>query len=190
MTVSPFSSVLLSCLAAAMMSLGTEAFTPTTINQPLHRLAATPVEGEAASSMQSFDDEDEASPATTVPAGMNPDRPELPELKGDFDWDAKFAQDEDWITENVPGKIVLNEIELAAQVTALTQLEDSWRKEAALEEWEASKQVGFVSKAEIINGRTAMFFLVTGLLTEYWTGISMPGQVEEMLRIAGVIGFD
>ena len=49
--------------------------------------------------------------------------------------------------------------------------------------------VGFVPVAEIVNGRLAMFFLVTGLLTEYWTGVSLPGQVEEMLRISGVIGF-
>lgn len=145
------------------------------------------------SKMQSFDDEEdeaEEDDKPAVPAGMNPDRPELPELKGDFDWDAKFGDDEDWITEDVPGKIVLNEVDLASQVTELTKLEEQWRKESLYADYEESKQVGFVERAELLNGRTAMFFLVTGLLTEYWTGISMPGQVEEMLRIAGVIGFD
>jgi hypothetical protein len=122
--------------------------------------------------------------------GRNPDRPELPELKGDFDWDQKFGADDDWITENVPGKIVLNEIEIAKQVTALGKLEDAWRKERQVDEWEDEKKVGFVSKAELLNGRSAMFFLVTGLLTELWTGISLPGQVEEMLRIGGFIGYD
>ena len=121
---------------------------------------------------------------------MNPDNPALPELKGDFDWDAKFAGDSDWITENVPGKVVLNEIELAEQVTALGKLEEQWRKERLQEEYEENKTVGFVENAETLNGRFAMFFLATGLLTEYWTGVSIPGQVEEMLRIGGFIGFD
>ena len=121
---------------------------------------------------------------------MNPDNPNLPELKGDFDWDARFGGDDDWITENVPGKIVLNEIELAAQVTELNKLEEKWRKQRQIEDYEESRTVGFVGNAELLNGRFAMFFLVTGLLTEYWTGISMPGQVEELLRIGGFIGFD
>lgn len=121
---------------------------------------------------------------------MNPNNPLLPELKGDFDWDEKFGADDDWITENVPGKIVLNEIDLAKQVTELNKLEEKWRKDRLREEYEASSNVGFVETAELANGRTAMFFLVTGLLTEYWTGITIPGQVEEMLRIGGFIGFD
>jgi hypothetical protein len=121
----------------------------------------------------------------------NPDRPELPAIPGDYDWDAKYAGDADWMVgTQVPGKRTLNDIELAQQVTALSALEDKWRKQREYAEYEDSKNVGFVPKAELINGRTAMFFLVTGLLTEYWTGISLPGQVEEMLRIAGVIGFD
>mmetsp|Transcript_94358 Transcript_94358/g.272750 ORF Transcript_94358/g.272750 Transcript_94358/m.272750 type:complete len:166 (+) Transcript_94358:76-573(+) len=121
---------------------------------------------------------------------MNPNNPNLPELKGDFDWDAKFGDDDDWITENVPGKVVLNEVDLAAQVTALNKLEEKWRKERQIQEYEESRTVGWVPEAELLNGRFAMFFLATGLLTEYWTGVSMPGQVEEMLRIGGFIGFD
>jgi hypothetical protein len=121
---------------------------------------------------------------------MNPDNPNLPELKGDFDWDAKFGGDDDWITEDVPGKVVLNEVVLAQQVTALNKLEEMWRKDRLREEYAVEQKVGFVEKAELLNGRTAMFFLVTGLLTEYWTGINLPGQVEEMLRIGGFIGFD
>jgi Chlorophyll A-B binding protein len=121
---------------------------------------------------------------------MNPNNPNLPELKGDFDWDEKFGGDDDWITENVPGKIVMNEIDLAAQVTQLNKLEEKWRKQRQIEEYEASRTVGWVPEAELLNGRFAMFFLATGLLTEYWTGVSMPGQVEELLRIGGFIGFD
>jgi hypothetical protein len=121
---------------------------------------------------------------------MNPDNPNLPVLKGDFDWDAKFGGDDDWITEDVPGKIVMNEIDLAKQVTALNALEEKWRKKRSFEEYDAERKVGWTAQAEILNGRSAMFFLVTGLLTELFTGISMPGQVEEMLRIGGFIGFD
>jgi len=114
----------------------------------------------------------------------------LPELKGDFDWDEKFSGDDDWITEDVPGKIVLDEVTLAKQVTALDQLETAWRKDRLRAEYDDSQKIGFVAGAEKLNGRFAMFFLVTGLLTEFWTGISIPGQVEEMLRVGGVIGFD
>jgi hypothetical protein len=121
---------------------------------------------------------------------MNPDNPNLPQLKGDFDWDAKFGGDDDWITEDVPGKTVMNEIDLARQVTALNALEEKWRKERAFEVYDSERKVGWTAQAEILNGRTAMFFLVTGLVTELVTGISMPGQVEEMLRIGGFIGFD
>ena len=158
-------------------------------------LQATDDSSDESATIRSFDDDDddkeeEASSKTNVPAGMNPDRPELPELKGDFDWDAKFGPDDDWIVDNVPGKIVLNEIELATQITALTKLEETWRKEAIQEEFESSKQVGFVEAAEMVNGRFAMFFIVTGLLTEYWTGYSFPQQVEEMLRVLGFIGFE
>jgi len=121
---------------------------------------------------------------------MNPERPELPELKGDFDWDAKFGGDDDWIVEGVPGKVVLGELELAAQVTALGKLEEKWRKRRLEEEYEESRKLGWTALAETYNGRLAMFFLVVGILTEYWTGISLPGQVEEMLRVGGIIGFE
>ena len=121
---------------------------------------------------------------------MNPNNPNLPELKGDFDWDKKFGGDDDWITENVPGKIVMNEIELAAQVTQLNKLEEKWRKQRQITEYDASRTTGWVPEAELLNGRFAMFFLATGLLTELWTGVTMPGQVEELLRIGGFIGFD
>mmetsp|Transcript_21369 Transcript_21369/g.44833 ORF Transcript_21369/g.44833 Transcript_21369/m.44833 type:complete len:170 (-) Transcript_21369:372-881(-) len=121
---------------------------------------------------------------------MNPDNPALPELKGDYDWDAAHAADPDWITENVPGKIVLNEVELAAQVTELSKLEEMWRKERLNEEYEEARIIGWVDQAETYNGRFAMFFLAVGLLTEYWTGIDIPGQIEEMARVGGFIGPD
>jgi hypothetical protein len=122
---------------------------------------------------------------------MNPNRPELPELKGDFDWDAKFGGDGDWISgPGVPGRVVLNDLELAAQVTALGKLEDKWKRIRQQEEYDDARLLGWTTQAETYNGRFAMFFLVVGLLTEYWTGITFPGQVEEMLRVGGVIGFE
>ena len=125
-----------------------------------------------------------------IPPGRNPDKPELPEIKGDYDWDAKFTGDDDWLTTDVPGKIVLNEIELAAQVSSLGKLEEKWRKERQNEEYDAARILGWTQRAETYNGRFAMFFLVVGLLTEYWTGISIPGQIEEMARVGGFIGPD
>jgi len=35
-----------------------------------------------------------------------------------------------------------------------------------------------------------MFFLVVGLVTEYYTDVSFPGQIEEMLRVGGFIGLE
>lgn len=122
--------------------------------------------------------------------GRNPNNPALPELKGDYDWDEKFANDPDWITDNVPGKVVLNEVELAAQVSALGKLEDQWRKERLNKEYDAARILGWTEQAETFNSRFAMFFLVVGLLTEYWTGVTIPGQIEEMLRVGGFIGPD
>jgi hypothetical protein len=133
--------------------------------------------------------EDKAKEVSDEPE-MNPDNPNLPALKGDYDWDAEYAADPDWITENVPGKIVLSEIELAAQASALAKLEEGYRKVRLAKEYEQSRIIGFVPQAEMYNGRFAMFFLVVGLLTELWTGVSIPGQIEEMARVGGFIGPD
>lgn len=128
--------------------------------------------------------------AAYVEPGRNPNNPLLPELKGDFDWDEKFGSDDDWIVTDVPGKRVVSEAELTAQVTALDALEQKWKKERQGVEYDKARLLGWTEQAETYNGRYAMFFLVVGLLTEYWTGFSMPAQVEEMLRIGGVIGFE
>jgi len=133
---------------------------------------------------------EEGDAASDEDAPANPDYPNLPEVKGDFDWDAKFGGDDDWITENVPGKIVLDEITLAKQVTALNKLEDTYRKQREEREVDDYEITGWVGNAELLNSRFAMFFLVVGLFTESFTGYSIPGQCEEMLRILGFIGFD
>ena len=113
---------------------------------------------------------------------------QLPKLKNNlYDENVKFKDDDDWITENVPGKMVVNEVELAAQVSALSRLEEKWRKERLAREYDEKRILGWTGQAELANGRSAMFFLVVGLLTEYWTGVSIPGQIEEMLRVGGFI---
>ena len=147
-----------------------------------------PTPGSATTTTRRFESAMGETEEENPPA--NPANPNLPEVKGDFDWDAKFGGDDDWITENVPGKIVLDEISLARQVTALNQLEDQYRKVRRQQEIDDYQSVGWVENAETLNGRFAMFFLVVGLLTEQFTGVSIPGQVEEMLRILGFIGFD
>ena len=137
------------------------------------------------SSSHLFSSEDD-----TIGGPRNPDKPELPEIKGDFDWDAKFAGDDDWIVDNIPGKMALNEVELAAQSTALGKLEEKYKKVRLQKEYDDARILGWTGQAETFNGRFAMFFLVVGLLTEYWTGVSIPGQIEEMLRVGGFIGPD
>jgi len=169
-------AVLLVCLTASLSA----AFAP----------APSLTRPAPASLVPRFMSEEETAVEDDALAGRNPDRPELPEIKGDYDWDAKFGGDDDWITENVPGKIVLNEVQLAGQVTALSKLEDKWKQERLQKEYEEARILGWTGQAETYNGRFAMFFLVVGLLTEYWTGISIPGQIEEMLRVGGFIGPD
>lgn len=89
--------------------------------------------------------------------------------------------------EKVPGKIVLNELQLAEQKAALDQYAELLRKDRLEMERKAARLFGFVPAAEKINGRFAMFFFATGLLTEYWTGYSIPEQIELLLRTLGII---
>jgi len=91
---------------------------------------------------------------------------------------------------NVPGRVVINEVELASQVTQLNALEEKWRKNRVRGEYDAERLLGWTAQGETYNGRFAMFFVVVGLLTEYWTGVTIPGQIEEMLRVTGFLGFD
>lgn len=94
---------------------------------------------------------------------------------------------EDIFEDEVPGKIVLSEQELAEQRQALERYSELLRKDRLRTEAEASRLFGFVRFAETLNGRLAMFFFVTGLLTEYWTDYSIPQQIELLLRTLGVI---
>ncbi len=85
----------------------------------------------------------------------------------------------------VPGKIQLTADELAEQKAALDKYTLELRKRQIEIERESSRLFGWVPFAETLNGRFAMFFLAVGVLTEYWTGYTMPQQVELMLRTLG-----
>lgn len=86
-----------------------------------------------------------------------------------------------------PGKMVLNEIRLAEQKKALNALGDRWEAERKELEQREKRIFGWVPGAERLNGRLAMFFFFTGLLTEYWTGDTIPQQVELLARTLGLI---
>jgi len=163
-----------SAFAPSVSRNAVRAFT-TTSNTPVLFLADVEAEWEGANPEK---------------AGRNPDKPELPEIKGDYNWDEKFANDPDWLTENIPGKMVLSDLDIAAQATALGKLEEEFKGRRLQQEYDDARILGWTGQAETFNGRFAMFFLVVGLLTEYWTGVTIPGQVEEMLRVGGFIGVD
>lgn len=86
----------------------------------------------------------------------------------------------------VPGKIVLSEAELAAQRARLDRLTEQFKQERLVREYEESRKFGFVEFAETVNGRSAAFFFVVGLLTEYWTGYTIPQQIELMANTLGI----
>lgn len=85
----------------------------------------------------------------------------------------------------VPGKIQLTPEELAEQKAALDKYTLELRKRQIEIDREAARIFGWVPYSETLNGRLAMFFLTVGVLTEYWTGYTMPQQVELMLRTLG-----
>ncbi|KAA8495616.1 Light-harvesting complex-like protein OHP2, chloroplastic [Porphyridium purpureum] len=86
-----------------------------------------------------------------------------------------------------PGMRELTPAELAEQKKVLVALSEEWKAERMDREFEQSRLFGLTRRAEILNGRVAMFFLATGLLTEYWTGENIPEQVETLFRTLGLI---
>lgn len=163
-------------------------FTTATAFAPMSIQISMPITSTSLASTEAGADAD----ADIDSPRMNPDKPELPEIKGDYDWDERFANDDDWIVDvnSIPGKMVCSELELAAQNTELTKLEDKFKQVRLQEDYDDARIIGWTGMAETYNGRFAMFFLTVGLLTEYWTGVTIPGQIEEMLRVGGFIGPD
>jgi len=86
-----------------------------------------------------------------------------------------------------PGKMEVNEIEMLERSAKLDALSAKWRTREMQAEYEDASKIGWVKKAQTINGRLAMFFIFVGLITEYYTGESLPQQTATMLRTLAVI---
>jgi len=87
----------------------------------------------------------------------------------------------------IPGKIIIPDNIIKEREIKLKALSEAWKKERLAKEEKNRKTIGFTKNSEILNGRMAMFFFVTGLLTELWTGQTIPGQIETILRTLGIL---
>jgi len=87
----------------------------------------------------------------------------------------------------IPGKIKLSELEIAEREKKLRMLSEKWKKERISKEEIERKLFGFTKNSEILNGRMAMFFLTTGILTELWTKQSIVSQIDTMVRTLGLL---
>lgn len=81
----------------------------------------------------------------------------------------------------------MSEMELAEQSAKLDALAEKWSRRQQMAEAEAAGQIGWVKAAEETNGRFAMFFLPVGLITEYYTGESVPQQVYTLFQTLGLV---
>jgi hypothetical protein len=81
----------------------------------------------------------------------------------------------------------MSEMELAEQSAKLDALAAKWSRRQQMKEAEDAGQIGWVKAAEATNGRFAMFFLPVGLITEYYTGESVPQQVYTLLQTLGFV---
>jgi len=86
-----------------------------------------------------------------------------------------------------PGKKKVEGARLSEQKQALNKLAEGWKKERLRKQVAESKLFGWTNKAEDLNCRFAMFGILTGYLTELYTGETIPQQVETFLRALGVI---
>ena len=80
-----------------------------------------------------------------------------------------------------------SDMELAEQEAKLTALSRKWEKLEEEQDFQATKRSGFGPDPETLNGRFAMFFLIVGLITEYYTGQSMPDQVYTLLQTLAIV---
>eukprot|EP00322_Chrysochromulina_rotalis_P020389 CAMPEP_0115847988 /NCGR_PEP_ID=MMETSP0287-20121206/10679_1 /TAXON_ID=412157 /ORGANISM="Chrysochromulina rotalis, Strain UIO044" /LENGTH=181 /DNA_ID=CAMNT_0003301865 /DNA_START=153 /DNA_END=699 /DNA_ORIENTATION=- len=78
--------------------------------------------------------------------------------------------------------VELSDVELAEQQNKLDALSGKWEKRQDELDYAESMRSGWGPSPERINGRFAMFFLIVGLVTEYYTGQSLPDQVYTMLQ--------
>jgi hypothetical protein len=81
----------------------------------------------------------------------------------------------------------MSDVEKAERNAKLDALSAKWKKREEELEYYDSIRSGWGPGPERINGRFAMFFLVTGLVTEYYTGQSLPQQVYTLLQTLSII---
>lgn len=91
---------------------------------------------------------------------------------------------------DVPGKIVLDPETLASQQKGLEKIAQQLRRERLDKEAVDAITFGFCPRAELWNGRAAMFGVTVGMLTELWTGQSIPQQVETFAQLLGLLPLD
>ncbi|CAN0333812.1 unnamed protein product [Ectocarpus sp. 12 AP-2014] len=92
--------------------------------------------------------------------------------------------------DDIPGKIVLPPDVLAEQQKGLEKIAQQLRRERLDKEAEDAITFGFCPRAELWNGRSAMFGITVGMLTEYWTGQSIPQQIETFAQLLGLLPLD
>ncbi|CAM9208346.1 unnamed protein product [Hapterophycus canaliculatus] len=92
--------------------------------------------------------------------------------------------------DDIPGKIVLSPEVLAEQQKGLEKIAQQLRRERLDKEAEDAITFGFCPRAELWNGRSAMFGITVGILTEYWTGQSIPQQIETFAQLLGLLPLD
>jgi len=88
---------------------------------------------------------------------------------------------------DAPPLAEMSDVELAEQSAKLDALAAKWRKRQQNAEYEDASRVGWVNTSEVVNGRFAMFFLIVGLITEYYTGQSVPEQVYTLLQALALV---
>ena len=89
------------------------------------------------------------------------------------------------LEDSIPAKAKISESDLIEREKKLKDLAEKWKKNRIRKEEYERKVFGFYKNSEILNGRVAMFFFVTGLLTEFWTKQSLFDQIETMFRAFG-----
>merc|ERR1711934_1121555 len=79
---------------------------------------------------------------------------------------------------------------LEQQRVAARQMIAYFKEKKVEAEYEKNKQLGWVPKAEIANGRWVMFGLLVGMLTEYSTGVNFIEQIKLLLVNLSIVDFD
>lgn len=156
------SVLLLSCASVAAFGL------PAVVQQPQRRAAARAARAPASPVLQ-FE----------AMTGKDSDAPNAEEASEEVTKGAPVTQGE-YIKQ-------FSDVELVEQEAKLEALAKKWKRIEDEGEYEEGLRSGWGPSPERINGRTAMFFLVTGLVTEYYTGQSLPDQFYTMLQTLSLV---